>query len=234
LIPIKSDDAPHSNLNVYFGKGRENKKGLVKPRHWYEAELIVPKEITSKPSYPKAGYPEKRLITVYTDDGWKFKCKVSGENDKNFRSADDLKILGRWIKGRLENSGALKVGELVTPYVLEKYGRDKSELIALGNRMSGAKFWSSKLWYRILIIFKNDGRDRIRLFPLLKRLLMRDPELYKDFLFPRRVTGLLLGNVQSGKKAMFSALHGCAMKVSNFVLLPLTMFICTANTFKRH
>lgn len=129
-IPIKSDDAPHSNLNVYFGKGRENKKGLIKPRHWYEVELIVPKEITSKPAYPKAGYPKtESIITVYTDDGWKFKCKISGQNSKNFRSADDLKILGRWIKGRLENSGALKIGQPVTPAVLSKYGRDNFELV---------------------------------------------------------------------------------------------------------
>lgn len=129
-IPIKSADAPHSNLNVYFGRGRENNRGLVKPRHWYEVELIVPIDITSKSSYPKAGYPKtESIITVYTDDGWKFDCKISGQNSKNFRSADDLKILGRWIKGRLENNGALKVGEPVTRKVLEKYGRDNFELI---------------------------------------------------------------------------------------------------------
>ena len=133
-IPIKSDDAPHSNLNVYFGKGRENKKGLIKPRHWYEVELIVPKDITSKSLYPKAGYPNtESIITVYTDDGWKFKCKISGQNSKNFRSADDLKILGRWIKGRLENNGALKVGEPVTYKALKKYGRDNFELIGTKN-----------------------------------------------------------------------------------------------------
>ena len=32
-IPIK--DAPQSNLNVFFGKGRETKStGVIKPRHW--------------------------------------------------------------------------------------------------------------------------------------------------------------------------------------------------------
>ena len=129
-IPIKSDDAPHSNLNVYFGKGRENKKGLIKPRPWYEVELIVPKDITKRRYYPKAGYPKKEsIITVYTDDGWKFRCKISGDYSKNFRSADDLKILGRWIKGRLENNGSLKVGEPVTDQVLKNYGRDNFELI---------------------------------------------------------------------------------------------------------
>lgn len=129
-IPIKADEAPQSNLNVYFGKGRESHRGLIKPRHWYEVELIVPSTITQNKKYPKAGRPNgESVITVYTDDGWKFKCKTSGENSKNFRSADDLKILGRWIKGRLENSGALKVGKPVTNNVLKNYGRDNFELI---------------------------------------------------------------------------------------------------------
>lgn len=125
-IPIKSDDTPHSNLNVFFGRGRVNKRGIVKPRHWYEVELIVPRSITSESSYPQAG----RIITVITDDGWKFRCKISGDSSKNFRSYDDLKTLGRWIKGRLENSGALKVGNPVTRETLKKYGRDNFELIA--------------------------------------------------------------------------------------------------------
>ncbi len=134
-IPIKgSEEAPQSNLNAFFGKGRENRKGFVKPRHWYEVELIVSNDITSQPGYPKAGYPGKEsIITVYTDDGWKFKCKISGDYSKNFRSADDLKILGRWIKGRLENNGALKVGDPVTAETLRRYGRDNFELIATSN-----------------------------------------------------------------------------------------------------
>jgi hypothetical protein len=44
-IPIKgAEEAPHSNLNVFFGKGRENKKGFVKPRSdyggWYKSKLF--------------------------------------------------------------------------------------------------------------------------------------------------------------------------------------------------
>ena len=133
-IPVKSDDTPRSNLNVYFGTGRRNKKGVIKRRPWYEVELIVPKSITKRRGYPKAGYPKKEsIITVITDDGWKFKCKISGQNSKNFRSADDLKILGRWVKGRLENSGVLKVGQPVTGEILKKYGRDNVELSATQN-----------------------------------------------------------------------------------------------------
>lgn len=122
-IPIKtSEEAPKSNLNVFFGKGRESKNGVVIPRHWYEAELIVPKKITSLPGYPQSN-TDGAVFSVITDDGWKFKCKVSGQNSKNFRSEGDLRILGKWIKGRLENAGVLKVGEPVAAETLKNYGR---------------------------------------------------------------------------------------------------------------
>ena len=65
---------------------------------------------------------------MYTDDGWKFRCKTSGTDNKNFRADGDLTILGRWIKGRLENSGALSVGEPVTETVLQNYGRNSFTL----------------------------------------------------------------------------------------------------------
>jgi len=123
-IPLKgSDIAPKSNLNVYFGKGREGKNGVIKPRPWYEVELIVPKKIATKEHYPQSETAEASF-DVITDDGWKFKCKVSGDFNKNFRSEGDLTILGKWIKGRLENAGALSVGEPITDDTFVKYGRD--------------------------------------------------------------------------------------------------------------
>ena len=123
-IPIKTDEeAPKSNLNAFFGKGRLSvSTGLIKPRHWYEVELIVPREITSQNGYP-VSQSDDAIFDVITDDGWCFKCKVSGDCSKNFRSADDLKILGRWLKGRLENKGALKTGRPVTADTMQKYGR---------------------------------------------------------------------------------------------------------------
>lgn len=127
-IPIKTyEESPQSNLNVFFGKGRESKNGLVKPRHWYEVELIVPSRITCKPGYPQS-QTEEAIFTVITDDGWSFRCKVSGDYSKNFRSEGDLKILGKWLKGRLENAGALDVGKPVTAETLTKYGRSSFTL----------------------------------------------------------------------------------------------------------
>lgn len=123
-IPINASSShTRSNLNVFYGKGREGKNGLVKVRHWYETEIIVSKSITDLPGYPEAK-TESSVFDVITDDGFKFKCKVSGTNSKNFRSENDLKILGKWLKGRLENAGVLKVGELVTKDTLKNYGRD--------------------------------------------------------------------------------------------------------------
>lgn len=137
-IPIKGYEvSPQSNLNVFFGKGRVSKNGLVKPRHWYEVELIVPKSVTSQPGYPKSKTDEA-VFDVITDDGWSFKCKVSGDYSKNFRSEGDLKILGKWLKGRLENAGVLKVGEPVTAKTLNDYGR---------NTFSLTKTTVPNLWY---------------------------------------------------------------------------------------
>lgn len=124
-IPLK--DEPKSNLNAFFGKGRVGKNGLIKPRHWYEAELIVSSKITRLPGYPEE-QTESAVFDVITDDGYRFKCKVSGTNSKNFRSENDLKILGKWIKGRLENAGALSVGQPVTEDTFRRYGRNSFTL----------------------------------------------------------------------------------------------------------
>lgn len=125
-IPLKTE--LKSNLNACFGKGRENKKKFIRPRPWYEVELIVSSEITALPGFPKFS-----IFNAVTDDGWAFSCKTSGNYSKNFRSENDLCILGHWIKGRLESSGALRVGELVTPQILESYGKSSLKLIRTSN-----------------------------------------------------------------------------------------------------
>jgi hypothetical protein len=130
IIPLvkNGEVPPKSNLNVFFGEGRLNRKtGVVHPRHWYEVELMVPNTITDLPDYPQKDTPSA-VFEVVTDDGWKFSCKVSGDYSKNFRSEDNLKILGKWIKGRLENNGVLETGCLVTPETFVRYGRSNFTL----------------------------------------------------------------------------------------------------------
>lgn len=126
---VKKGEVPErSNLNVFFGEGRLNRaKGVVIPRHWYEVELIVPNTITTLQGYPQKDTPSA-TFDVVTDDGWKFSCKVSGDYSKNFRSEDDLKILGKWIKGRMENAGVLEVGHMVTEETFTRYGRNNFTL----------------------------------------------------------------------------------------------------------
>lgn len=122
-LPLKTESK--SGLNAFHGKGRLNKSnGLIIPRDWYEVELIIPKSITQDEDYPK----KDQVFTVITDDGYSFKCKTSGDYSKNFRSAIDLKVLGRWIKGRLENAGSLGLSEMVTEATLNTYGRNTIKL----------------------------------------------------------------------------------------------------------
>jgi hypothetical protein len=112
-IEIKPEKKTH--LNCFFGGGRL--------RPWYEANLIVPKETTDLPNYPR--YVD---FIVITDDGYKFKCVTNGDYAKNLRSVGDLQILGRWLKGRMENKNALKIGDLVTADTFKLYKRNKIRL----------------------------------------------------------------------------------------------------------
>lgn len=124
-IPLKGDKSQSSGLNASFGKGRENRNGFVLPRSWYEVELIVSNTITTSPGYPQAERGGSGgAFAVVTDDGWSFMCKVSGDYSKNLRSAGDLRTLGKWMKGRLENAGVLTAGQRVTDKALNDYGRN--------------------------------------------------------------------------------------------------------------
>lgn len=116
-IPLKT--TPKSNMNVFFGRGRDNNRGFVAPRPWYEVEIIPGQEVMrSAPNYP-----DHEEFVVYTDDRYKFVLYTGGDNNKNLRSRDDLTTVGRWLKGRLEMSGALESGKLLDDEALYKYGR---------------------------------------------------------------------------------------------------------------
>jgi hypothetical protein len=108
-----------SNLNVYFGKGRLNAKtGIVKPRPWYEIELIANVQLSSNPLYPKGDFD------AYTDDGYIIPMRTQGDYHKNIRSKVSLQIFGMWLKGKLQKSGALLPLSPVTNDTLIDYGND--------------------------------------------------------------------------------------------------------------
>lgn len=113
-MPFKID--PKSNLNTYFGAGKI--KDRYSPRGWYEVELIL-----NKGTEAAILLPTGKSFTVITDDGYSFKLSRQGDYDKNLRSDSNLKILGRWIKGRMENDGALEIGKPVTRETIERFGK---------------------------------------------------------------------------------------------------------------
>lgn len=140
-IPLK--DAPKSNLNAYFGEGRANQQGFVKPRHWYEVEIIVDQSVQRSGK----NYPANEDFIAYTDDGHRFVMRTSGDYGKNLRSKDDLTILGRWIKGRMEANGALKSGELLTGTSLDLYGRKTITLTQTSLKEDDLENGSLSVWF---------------------------------------------------------------------------------------
>lgn len=111
---IKNQKA--SNLNLFNGKGRINKKGVLLKRDWYEVQLTIPRTITGKTVYPKGSF------TAYTPDGYTIQMITSGDYHKNFGSEKDLKIFGKWIKNKLVSAKVLKKNQQVTEITLKKYG----------------------------------------------------------------------------------------------------------------
>jgi len=122
-VPKDSNDPSMrgSNVNVCYASGRK--------RVWWESEIIVGKEIRTLPGYPEWQKP----FMAVTDDGWKFQVWTCGQFNKNLYSKDDLKIMGRWIKGRLVAAGLVdpintveKDTEgkgVITEEMLRRYGR---------------------------------------------------------------------------------------------------------------
>jgi hypothetical protein len=120
-LPLKYE--LRSNLNAHAAAPR--KKG-GNPRSWYEVEIGISTAMRAASGFPT--YQGAKEIHVITDDGWAFDCHFSGAGGKNFNSVGDLTILGRWIKGRLLDAGAINFGELYTREVARRYGRDSITL----------------------------------------------------------------------------------------------------------
>jgi HKD family nuclease len=127
-IPFEDiDTKQRSGLNACFGKGRLQKNGNISPRPWFEVEIIAKTSVTSKPNYPKGDF------RAFTDDGYIIECKTGGDYNKNLRSKKNLQILGKWIKGKLQNKGVLAPFSPITNETLLRYGKTSLRLYPAGN-----------------------------------------------------------------------------------------------------
>lgn len=115
-IPLKT--CPKSNLNSYFGAGKIPNR--FSRRDYYEVEIILSKNLENLSYLPDK---EEGNFMVITPEGYKFECSRQGDYGKNLRSSSDLRILGKWIKGRMVYDGALCLGEIVTDETLQKFGK---------------------------------------------------------------------------------------------------------------
>lgn len=124
-----------SNFNIYFGKGRWSRStDKVKPRAWYEVELIAEKRVREHRDYPVGDF------NAFTDDGLVIPMRTQGDYHKNIRSKNSLQIFGIWIKGKLEKSGALKKYEPVTLDTLREYGNNRITFYKINNKNYYLKF----------------------------------------------------------------------------------------------
>lgn len=145
-IPVRIQ--PRSSLNLTFGLGRKDKKGLYATRPYYEVEITIPKEYWVKPFInfiPNQIHPA--VFEVFTDNNLyfeaNFKRKSQNKLDKrplhetggDFMSSP-REALGKYIKDKLISSGALEYGEAISEETLLDYGNDKLKFKKLdGNRL---------------------------------------------------------------------------------------------------
>jgi hypothetical protein len=111
-----------ASLNLYHSSGRLSRStNLYTPRPWYEVELTLGKD-----NYP--GLP--RNFLAITDDGYEIELQrrsggPKGQPElglKDLTSKGNRTILGRWIKGKLEESGALQKTGVIDESTFETYG----------------------------------------------------------------------------------------------------------------
>ncbi len=121
-----SEKQTASNLNKFFSVGRKSKRKdgteVEIPRPWYEVEAILPEAEREDPNAPP------NLFTVVTDDGHVFEMGRRGDYDKNLESRHNLQVFGYWVKRKLEDSGVLKPGDLITDATLAAYGNENLKL----------------------------------------------------------------------------------------------------------
>jgi len=137
-IDLHKSAKPKSALNLFFGSGRRNKKGIYKPRPWYEIELSLGTK--NFPSLPK-------YFDAYTDDGFIMPMQRTGGGKKgnahlglkNLTSKGERKFFGEWLKGRLEQTGVLTKGHIIDTSTFLSFGSHTLNFYDMGSN----KFYMS-------------------------------------------------------------------------------------------
>lgn len=142
-IELRVDAQPNSSLNLYFDKGRLNKKGLYAPRPWYEVEITSSKKERDNNFYPKSeliresGKSRNGEFIAYAEDAgiyYKFNMAVYSDNGKAISTQEKSggrTTLGKYIKGKLERAGVLIEGDRITSDVLLEYGKSSIKFIKI-------------------------------------------------------------------------------------------------------
>lgn len=137
-ILYRPSKQPKSSLNLYFDRGRKSKKNGVEtyaPRKWYEVEITSTSNEQKNPIYPKGDW--KAFVKDQRSTGVKYyqlnMITASGrkESPKALTTKGNRHILGEIIKGRMEDLGALRKYEQITPETLEEYGKDHITLFKI-------------------------------------------------------------------------------------------------------
>ena len=145
-IPIRIQ--PRSSLNLTFGLGRKDTKGLYAIRPYYEVEITVPKEYWVKPFINFIpNQTEPAIFEIFTDNGLYFEANFKRKTTNKFDTrplhetggdfmSSPREALGKYIKDKLISSGALEFGEAVSEDTLLDYGNNKLRFKKLdGNRL---------------------------------------------------------------------------------------------------
>lgn len=129
-LPLRVGDQPNSSLNLYFDKGRQNKKGIWTPRDWFEIEITsLQADIRDIPDYPKGDF-----MAYYCDADkfYKLPMNTSSAGFKRLSVKGNGKVLGELIKGKLERKGCLERYERITEETIKLYGRENIEFQKIG------------------------------------------------------------------------------------------------------
>jgi HKD family nuclease len=120
-IQLRVDSQPNSSLNLFFEPGRKNKNGKYAPRHWFEVEITSTAKEINQTGYPIGDF------NAYIKDGqnhYLIPMITASANNKALTSKGDRKILGEFLKSKLQSLGILEKGQRITSDVLADYGKD--------------------------------------------------------------------------------------------------------------